>query len=898
MLPGNLFSTYERYKGDTDSFISYLYDTAVKCGYQYIDPALAITVDVSINTPLGGRKKGKARKEAKQKDNPDVLPQHPLPIIELVKQAKAIANSDKHIKVPLATQRHLQEAIDARKTCTAWFRERVDTLQNRKSAVDIEKSNSNHEYFIKVLDRIHDILKPSFEVMKPSPASLVEEAQDELDKNIINRFHGLEVEDTNMQEYDALPSVGVGTSSQSQSQTQEVAIDQDANMQFRVYCFFQDLHTLSYFLKQTWKDVTEAKLDQRTACMITNICMERVQTAEQVLIDLDPERFGKAPYHDIVSMIHPVRSFKLQPDEVGFGNDSNTNKNDNATVKEHERQGTNDSTVLSSEPDDYFFTNMFLILDKARRFMNNTVGFASVPFLNWRFHSEPHLKPENKWWPLEDVAISNIMLDLKLKITLEETEKMTQAARKSGYLEKVSDSQPPFADNTTTCLQSVLSESRVTISAVYQARILMDLKYLLAENFVLGAKPYAELLHSAAATISSLQMDWKGDSRLSKQELQVEFLKVREKQQLTFINDDIWDKANKLRRHLKNNIEAPFFVNTKQLWIDDPSTLDKCQNVPSTPRPVWWNQTQIPSDPTPDSIYTCLPMYCSLEELKLKVDMNKLGIGVANTHASILTIAHVYNAFKQNGLVDQAWPLLDRVIEAHISELFNGSLPTSNEQIFRRWQLRTGTPATAFAPGSRKDSPSLAQMQKFLCSLLKPNYASTQLSDYFNNNISSEILLHRVWGHEQANKKSSRTKDPISTLRDSVEKMLPLLDLDMIDLTRKCTTLLADIRKECNINLGIEEGSNKGRYHFVFSIYTGNKLFSGLQDELEIFDVAGKSHEMITHTAKMLQEFIKHAASPQQVVPLDVISNVKEAANRPPVKSIKKNMEKIAALKR
>jgi hypothetical protein len=81
------------------------------------------------------------------------------------------------------------------------------------------------------------------------------------------------------------------------------------------------------------------------------------------------------------------------------------------------------------------------------------------------------------------------------------------------------------------------------------------------------------------------------------------------------------------------------------------------------------------------------PINAGLESLRLVIGLDKTGIDLANAFGSIAPMAHLYNTLQQCGLLRGRWYALDKFITAHISPLFKGSLPTTQDQSIRRFFL-------------------------------------------------------------------------------------------------------------------------------------------------------------------------------------------------------------------
>lgn len=128
MLPSFLQSSYERYKGDTNSFATWLLDAATKCGYK---PQLS-TSD--------------AKKAKKGRDTSSRESKYQTTIQELRNLSQTIVQST--IEVPKPILALARRAIKLRKDVTSWFMAQGDS-----------SSNERHAHFISTMEGICDSLE-------------------------------------------------------------------------------------------------------------------------------------------------------------------------------------------------------------------------------------------------------------------------------------------------------------------------------------------------------------------------------------------------------------------------------------------------------------------------------------------------------------------------------------------------------------------------------------------------------------------------------------------------------------------------------------------------------------------------------------------------------------------
>ncbi|KAI1453562.1 hypothetical protein F4805DRAFT_461664 [Annulohypoxylon moriforme] len=181
MPPAGLVSSYQQYKKDTDSIAAWLASTAKSCGY----PSDLLT-DGLANKPTSIRLKGKARAEAKKnqsatKSSP--INKYIIKIKDFVPLAEFVA-SKRDISISHSFIATLRRVIIAR----GGFGEKLA----EQGTVPDELSDAKHGYFVGILEKVYDVLKPRVKIKEtdPSPAP----SGDESDiGGLANQFASLHV---------------------------------------------------------------------------------------------------------------------------------------------------------------------------------------------------------------------------------------------------------------------------------------------------------------------------------------------------------------------------------------------------------------------------------------------------------------------------------------------------------------------------------------------------------------------------------------------------------------------------------------------------------------------------------------------------------------------------------
>lgn len=158
----------KRYKKDTDCFVTWFADTAVKFGLR-----LSTTTETpaSDNGPIrqGPRLKGKARKVAREQHERMHTQASPaakrLTTNQLLECTKNIASArPQAFRVPNFMYNALLSALERRTKFTLWFEKQEQCTGNE----DTQQSNATHGVFNSTLEAIRKLLEPFVE-RPPNP---------------------------------------------------------------------------------------------------------------------------------------------------------------------------------------------------------------------------------------------------------------------------------------------------------------------------------------------------------------------------------------------------------------------------------------------------------------------------------------------------------------------------------------------------------------------------------------------------------------------------------------------------------------------------------------------------------------------------------------------------------
>lgn len=75
----------------------------------------------------------------------------------------------------------------------------------------------------------------------------------------------------------------------------EMEIEDKIDLDFVVFCFFEDLQRIHEFLKETWNLVDKEELDTTTASLVSNLAFSLARQIEDEFISNHPDSFENGP---------------------------------------------------------------------------------------------------------------------------------------------------------------------------------------------------------------------------------------------------------------------------------------------------------------------------------------------------------------------------------------------------------------------------------------------------------------------------------------------------------------------------------------------------------------------------------------------------------------------------
>ncbi|KAK7959077.1 uncharacterized protein PG986_003931 [Apiospora aurea] len=262
MLPSTLINTYSQYKQDTNSVATWLASTAKANGYS--SDLLSSTSSGNGNKAGGGgRLKGKARANAKKAKAPPKTnnggggPNYIIKITDFIALAEFVAG--KSPEVPVSFRSTIDRVIAARSAFGAQL--------SRHGHVDEEK-DKNHQYFVGVLEKVRDVLRPFVRSRHEDDA-----AADE----ITNRFSGLAIYEPS-EEFLNAPDVERPAKAEKDNATYEAETDSSFEEAiFALTALINDLNRVRAHVRWIWSNFRDGYFDLAAAAITTNTVIDLVR---------------------------------------------------------------------------------------------------------------------------------------------------------------------------------------------------------------------------------------------------------------------------------------------------------------------------------------------------------------------------------------------------------------------------------------------------------------------------------------------------------------------------------------------------------------------------------------------------------------------------------------------
>ncbi|KAI9645106.1 hypothetical protein NHQ30_005840 [Ciborinia camelliae] len=845
MLPEGLSSSYKRYKEDTNIFSTWLGQTAVKCGYipdtnarrvfsnssttsesssysasssSSIFSATSITSTTSssssisnVSTPsklassstTSTRLKGKARKNAKRAQISTAKP--PAQVYEttviimgtkdLIEQAKVIAEQRKTaIIFPSVIHRVAERAIHARKRFLKWF---------QKARSEDEEVNASHEHFIGVLETILDILKPCYESAKTKNGQgfRVEPKVKENLESLTNMFEILDVEDISDEDLPAADLKSGNSQATIKStpvETYELDEDPEIDVPFIVFCFFEDLHRIQEFIKDTWTRHKNGDLDISTAYLLTNYATSIVQQEElRILKSLPAQYFraGSTMLHVVDTIYFPTMEYFQAPKEE------------------------KDTTDL----DNFLYYPVYQIINKTVRALEACKPYdfppAVQPLSLFLFFNGVERQSTIDSQQEDDVKLTQFLLELAIQEKFKAYEGLTKP---------INEHEDMITRSLRLLVNQRDSARAVPTWMVFGAVLLLDIWRILGNDV---GDSHEKLLQKASMAKAVMRYTSPGtmeydttredfiqiwqDIHNSIERNPIPYMKhtwlltIRNKETDDTVDALAWNIYSIQQKKVKDRVSrmdenfqaSPKLPKDHQICDTEIGIMEviKSKNLSTK-----W----IRHSTDPEFFLRQNPMSTGLQTLRLKLSLERAGLEFVLSNGTSFSIAHIYNAGRQMKYIKGEWASLDKFIDANLHDIFTGGRPKTIHEFYTRALLGMGYSSTNLVQHRRQGQIQWRDVydkwkQPDVSKFLEQAHLSEGDMNLRGDTIARSMFRLREFAlasqklsESQVKKLSYHHRTPIQILtemRDFLPGIMENMDIDYIPVTRKCDILMAQL---------------------------------------------------------------------------------------------------------
>ncbi|CAJ2500574.1 Uu.00g034270.m01.CDS01 [Anthostomella pinea] len=688
----------------------------------------------------GPRLKGKARKAAKDAAKTARVPTKPA------------ATSDAPIfKYTVTTQDLLKQidkaAIKARRRCALWYER---TQGSNQSARD------GHQHFIDMLQRALNVLRSTDGEPEASVSPKNGPNPKATDVDFVrNAFEALEVEDISEDEDDAATQATPPSKSTQVKQTNyvyELESDKTWELAFAVFSFFEDLHRLRTEMKETYRMYTD--------------------------LYHDPSEYT---YGDLADIMYTAQSIT-----TGEG-----------------RSFLSAATLELSPFDEFAFfpaSRALIVLGRTREAFQKFAWPAPITPMRFNYISRPDLlmnNPRMQRYKEQHHFISQMVLDMHLHDTLKNPSK--SAAGLIGN--KLDDTKLPFEDPMYSSLRPVWTEGIVTTKAVFAAQLLWDIHTLRKAN------PNTDGTKALNRAAIGYQRMFKFITHLDG---------ALDTEDVRWLSKDSWllmDISRRVEIHLKR----PPIIDFKRICLKGMVTSDgmPLEALPPEQRKAmeaharaqgWTPATKeheenakrlgahktVKPHESPSFLVDENLLYGGTILLDIASMAEEAGVALANHHLSIFATAHLYNALFRLGLCQTRWPEIKRIMEKHVDAIFANDVPTNIKDMVSRFAYRTGVTTT----NARRFNAKMPW--KFQAT---PATQAETHSPQSPGHVSSSGGKKSIAAPGQ--RKHLTPRHALHSLEKYIGTVLPDIEIDYVNLTRRCNKLMNKLRSKISADPGI-----------------------------------------------------------------------------------------------
>ena len=616
MSPDFLYSSYMRYKADTDAVATWLLDTAVGRGYNVA--RILNNAETAVKVP---RLKGKARQLARASKSPAGVHGKPITgayritINDFTTLAEFVARVSKPcVKVPQHFVLQLRQAINTRKSHQAWYESRLEV------PVEPVASECGHAYFIHTLESVTEILRPIL------PETFRSDRQDANTGSspLANMFEHLVVKETLETNSDskAEPQLSAPTRISATVESPDTGHKQEASL--ASVFLSRDVHRLRGVVQKIWKDYHEGKVGLVAASITTNTAIDfcrRLQEDFEKAFPVDENSHERACTYCVFL--------------------EDTKKKDSGTLQ-------SDGPCLATV---YGILGRFI--DEIKDDPSGEMPTVSAAYIQPYLEDTKSIKGGDEF--LGHYALLMGILPELCALVLTTTPHCERLHAEHEIMR---------------AMRYLLSCGTQTLWVTFAFQVLLDIRHIMREDITWAFDDLCQgskLITSNIENVLKFNVD-TGVTHLSR-----------------ILDQPLNQILDQVKRWTEQDSVCMLIEQTGEL--EDASTARR--HIP------------------PYYLLKRDPLWCGTLLYSFRTVAHEASIAVANSWSCIPPTAHLYNSFRQSGLLASQWEDMECIISMHGAEnIFVGAIPTDFPDCLKHFSLATGLRVSELAPNQRRKGTS------------------------------------------------------------------------------------------------------------------------------------------------------------------------------------------------
>lgn len=779
MLPEFLVGTYKRYKQDTKILATWLTVTARTMGY--VSETIPAMQEGSIKPPAKANTKAKSKKQSKQqmkkksRDEARRIPKEQriftISLNEFVPLALHIStNSKTPSTVPALILSLITRVIEARKSSGEWFKANTQ-----------EDDNDGHAYFIRILQKVHDILQPHSVSVNNNDA---EQGGDLTE--IDNLYKHLKLDEPSDQ---FLNAPDVSRPDHKGVRMMYEFVDVLANSvakyfeeRFAAASLFRDINKICNHLEQVWHEFKDGKTDLMSASIISNTGIELIRRLEEDFFEEFP-RFRSIDEHFLRGHKKFDPSHKDAQQLINFMFRTKCAAQNSDPRNADKSYDAAQFNVELFDDAHYIFLDM---LDITASWYQGSQGMTKSVYDSKTFGTwDPDANYQELTGAEKYRQNRRILQELLPDLTLVST---TQ----SGIPILAEDE---LIRGSRNLFHMPRKSSLIHLWMLASMRLFCDIHHILGRSIGKSFEAIRKLGKAASDTIK--------DCMRQRDDGKAQFWPVELDEQLEY--------------NFLNRIQQSLFVDEVKEYIDNAA-----RNV------KWWKGK------VDFELLRRHPWACGLMEFNIRTCAQEVGLHALDLTGSGISTAHLYNALQKENALNVPWPDMETFLELlGDDQVFRGKRPDTPEQYCTRLSLARGISPETFARNRRdrgmlmsKRGPRHLSMNNDLIVKLRDRYVMVvlrrdvsdaeataylaQLEKALNDSIhlssNGTQATVRARDTEDVNKcgkaiaRNSRKYDPIEllmSLQFGLSQELPTVSFDYLAFHKSCWEVLKSAATIC-----------------------------------------------------------------------------------------------------